>query len=52
MNCFNEIVSGVAGVKKRADQSQDTSFQSFIIKKWENFQKRQKWPLLEVIFQT
>ena len=52
MNCFIEIVSGIAGVKKRADQAQDISFQSYMIEKWEDFQKRQKWPLLEMIFQT
>ena len=43
MNCFNVIVSGVAELAKRADQSQNISFQSYIFEKWEDFQKLQKY---------
>ena len=31
-NCLKIIVSGVVGVGKRTDQSQNTSFQSYIVK--------------------
>lgn len=50
MNCFNEIVSGIAGVKKRADQAQDISV--LHDREMGGFSKAKKWPLLEMIFQT
>ena len=41
MDCFNVITSGVAGMRKREDQSQNTSFQSYIFEKWGDCEKRQ-----------
>ena len=50
MNCSEVIVSCVTGVRKREDQSQNSKFQSYIFEKWEEFQREQKWPILDVNF--
>lgn len=49
MKCVSVIVSGVAGVGKRVDQSQNTSLQVYIFGKQEDSQKWQTRPFLDVL---